>query len=245
MDYSHELMRNLQVLAPGTYHHSLIVANIAEQAAVAVNANSFLCRTSAMYHDVGKIIKPNYFTENQRIGYNPHDEKTPFVSAIIIKAHVRDGIVMAERAGIPPRVIDGIREHHGTSLIKYFYNKALRQNEYVLESSKANDPRCVASAGEFMDEAIFRYDGPKPRSKEMAILMVADSLEAASRSMKNVNPQSMKLLVDSIIDEKMDSHQLDDCSMTLKEINELRKALYSIMVNMLHSRISYDDIPKK
>ncbi|MDR0351332.1 MAG: HDIG domain-containing protein [Puniceicoccales bacterium] len=247
-DYSHELMRNLQILAPGTYHHSLIVANIAEQAAIAMNANSFLCRTSAMYHDIGKIIKPEYFTENQRAGFNPHDEKTPFVSAIIIKTHVRDGIAMAERAGIPPRVINGIREHHGTSLIRYFYNKALQQiqqSERESELVPIDDPKAAALAAEAIDEAVFRYDGPTPRSKETAILMVADSLEAASRSMKNINPQSVKILVDNIIDEKVVSHQLDDCSMTLKEINELRKALYSIMVNMLHSRVSYDDVSKK
>jgi putative nucleotidyltransferase with HDIG domain len=245
MDYSQELMRNLQVLAPGSYHHSLIVANIAEQAAVGMNANSFLCRTCAMYHDIGKITKPEYFTENQRVGYNPHDEKNPFISAIIIKTHVRDGVSMAERAGIPSRVIDGIKEHHGTTLVRYFYNKALRQNEYVVGSPKSNDPRAVLSTNGFVDEGVFRYDGPRPRSRETAILMVADSLEAASRSVKNVNPQSMKTLVDNIVDEKVNDHQLDDCSMTLKEIDELKKVLYSIMVNMLHSRIAYDDIPKK
>ncbi|MDR2735379.1 MAG: HDIG domain-containing protein [Puniceicoccales bacterium] len=243
-DHSNSLMQKLQMLAPGTYHHSLIVANIAEQAAMAMNANAFLCRTFAMYHDIGKVIKPGYFTENQRADYNPHDEKTPFISAIIIKTHVRDGIVMAEQADIPPRVIDGIREHHGTSIIRYFYNKALQQNDCKSNSGSANESRTTFSA-ETIDEAVFRYDGPKPRSKETAILMVADSLEAASRSMKVVNPQSIKDLVDNIIEEKVNSNQLDDCSMTLKEINELRKALYSIMINMLHSRIAYDNVSKK
>lgn len=233
-DYSSPLLMKLQILAPGTYHHSLMVANLAEQVAIGINANPFLCRTLALYHDVGKMVKPEYFTENQSNKENPHDEKTPFMSALIIKSHVKEGAAMARAAGLPPRVVDGILEHHGTTIIRYFYTKALKQQEGLAENGEA--PAIT------IEKSAFKYDGPEPRSKETLILLVADSIEAASRSLYNPTPQSIQTLVDKIIDGKIEEGQFDRCGITFEEVHKLRKTFYLTLLNMLHSRISYDEV---
>jgi putative nucleotidyltransferase with HDIG domain len=226
-DYRSPLLMKLQILAPGTYQHSLMVSNLAEQTAISVHANPFLCRALAMYHDVGKLVKPEYFTENQGNHKNPHDEKTPFMSALIIKSHVKEGVALAKAARLPPRVIDGITEHHGTSVIRYFYAKALKQ--------QGGDTAEV-------EKTAFKYDGPCPRSRETLILSLADSIEAASRSLYNPTPQSIQTLIDNIIDIKIAEKQFDACQINFQEISQLRQSFFVTLLNMLHSRISYDDV---
>jgi putative nucleotidyltransferase with HDIG domain len=236
-DYRNTLLTKRQLLAPGTYHHSLMFANLSEQAAISVRANPFLCRTLALYHDVGKLIKPEYFTENQGDHKNPHDEKTPFMSALIIKSHVKEGVAMAKAEGMPPRIIDGITEHHGTSIIRYFYSKALKQQEEIQISSDSSVPH----QGE-IERSAFKYDGPRPRSKETLILSLADSIEAASRSLYNPTPQSIGALIDSVIEGKVKENQFDECLVTFHEVDALRHSFYFTLLNMLHSRISYDEV---
>jgi putative nucleotidyltransferase with HDIG domain len=228
-DFNHRLLRQLQLYAPGTYHHSLMVANVAEQAALEVGANGLLCRVAAYFHDVGKIAKPEYFIENQTDG-NPHTKKVPRISALIIKSHVRDGIEIARAGGIPLRVIQVMAEHHGTTLMQYFYHKAQR-----LREESASD----GSGERDVDESFYRYDGPKPQSLESAILMLVDSCEAASRTLQKVTPQSVEHLVHSIFQTKIEDGQLDDCAITFHQIRALEKSIGISLVNMLHSRISY------
>ncbi|MDR0417964.1 MAG: HDIG domain-containing protein [Puniceicoccales bacterium] len=232
-DYTNPLLTKLQIFAPGTYHHSLMVANLSEQAAINIQANPFLCRTLALYHDIGKLRKPEYFTENQN-DKNFHDDQTPFMSALIIKNHVKDGVAIAKDAGLPPRIIDGIIEHHGTTVIRYFYTKAVKQNEIA----QSSDP----SARSEIERSAFTYDGPRPQSKETLLLAVADSLEAASRSLRNPTAQSIENLVNNIIDGKIKERQFDECCVTFRDIEKLRKSFYFTLLNMLHSRIGYDDI---
>jgi putative nucleotidyltransferase with HDIG domain len=235
-DYRNPLLTKLQILAPGTYHHSLMVANLAEQAAISIRANPFLCRTLALYHDIGKLVKPEYFTENQS-NKNPHDEKTPFMSALIIKSHVKEGVAIAKAARLPLRIIDGIVEHHGTTVIRYFYSKALKQEE----EARLVSGQSVSLPSE-IEKSAFKYDGPRPRSKETLILSIADSIEAASRSLYNPTPQSIQTLVHNIIDGKIRERQLDDCLVTFRDIDELRRSFYFTLLNMLHSRINYDGL---
>ena len=175
MDPSHPLLRRLAIEAPGTYQHSLVVGNLAEAAASAINANGIFCRVAVLYHDIGKMATPQYFTENQQGGMNIHQLLTPVESAQVIMAHVTEGITIAGRAGLPERFIDIIKEHHGTTLVYFFYRKQLDQ--------VGNDPLQL-------DETLFRYPGPRPHTKESAIIMIADSLEAASRSLRtSMNPR--------------------------------------------------------
>jgi putative nucleotidyltransferase with HDIG domain len=225
-DFNHRLLRQLQLYAPGTYHHSLMVANVAEQAALEVGANGSLCRVAAYFHDVGKISHPEYFIENQTDD-NPHAEKSPRISALIIRGHVRDGVETARAAGVPIRVAQLMAEHHGTTRIEYFYNKARRLCE------KAHGD------GREVDESAYRYDGPRPQSLEAVILMLVDSCEAASRSLRKVTPQSVEHLVHFIFQLKIEDGQLDDCAITFQQIHILKKSIATSLVNMLHSRISY------
>ena len=225
-DYNHPLLRKLQLLAPGTYHHSLMVAALSEKVASEVGANPLLCRCCSLYHDIGKMIKPEYFTENQKENENPHQYQTPSMSAIILKSHVKEGVELAKAYKLPCRVIDVIKQHHGTSLMKYFYKKAVLL--------KAED--------EEIDERIFRYDGPKPQFKESAIISIADAIEAASRSLEKVTPQSVSELIDNIIKDKINSEQLNECSITLQDLDVIRKSFQVSLLSMLHARISYEDV---
>jgi putative nucleotidyltransferase with HDIG domain len=228
-DFNHRLLRQLQLYAPGTYHHSLMVANVAEQAAIEIGANGLLCRVAAYFHDVGKIAKPEYFIENQTDG-NPHEEKAPRISALILKSHVRDGIEIARAGAIPPRVIQIMAEHHGTTLMQYFYQKAQRLQN--LEEANGRAIRTV-------DKSFYRYDGPKPQTIEAAILMLVDSCEAASRTLQKVTTQSVEHLVNGIFQMKIEDGQLDDCSITFRQVRALKNSIASSLVNMLHGRISY------
>ncbi|MDR2677643.1 MAG: HDIG domain-containing protein [Puniceicoccales bacterium] len=233
-DFNHKLLRQLQVYAPGTYHHSLVVSAIAEQVANEVGANALLCRVAAFFHDVGKITKPEYFIENQT-GDNPHTEKSPRISVLIIKNHVREGAELAASAGIPPQVIRIIQQHHGTTLIQYFYNKACQLHEL----SDANEGDSGESGDRPVEEFFYRYDGPKPQSLEAAVLMLVDSCEAASRILRKVTRQSIEALVCSIFKAKIDDGQLDDCFITHQQVRIIRQSIISTLTNILHSRISY------
>jgi putative nucleotidyltransferase with HDIG domain len=233
-DFNHKLLRQLQVYAPGTYHHSLVVAAIAEQVANEVGANALLCRVAAFFHDVGKITKPEYFIENQT-GDNPHTEKSPRISVLIIKNHVREGAELAASAGIPPQVIRIIQQHHGNTLIQYFYNKACQ----LQESSDTGEGDSGEPGDRPVEEFFYRYDGPRPQSLEAAVLMLVDSCEAASRILRKVTRQSIETLVCTIFKAKIDDGQLDDCFITHQQVRIIRQSIITTLTNILHSRISY------
>ena len=192
MDPNNELLRRLSVEAPGTYQHCLVVGSIAEAAAQAIDANGLFCRVSTLYHDIGKLSNPHYFTENQMGGFNIHQLLTPLESTQVIIAHVTDGEALARKHGLPESFIDIIREHHGTTLVYYFYCKQIEQ---------------MGGDASNIDESQFRYPGPKPQSKESAIIMMADIVEAASRSLENVNEESLTELVNRLIGEKLSDGQ--------------------------------------
>lgn len=233
-DFNHPLLRKLQMRAPGTYHHSLMVANLAERAAVEIGANSTVCRATCLFHDIGKMLKPEYFVENQRPGENPHDELSPSMSALVIKNHVKEGVKMAREASLPRVVIDVIEQHHGTSLIRYFFHRAVQRQ-------KAAQGDTEGAAAPAIDEGAFRYDGPRPRSVEAGIISMADAIEAASRAMKKVNPQAISELIDAILTEKLSDRQLDDCPLTMREIRTIRNSFCNTLGNMLHSRVGYPE----
>jgi len=221
-DTNSKLLRELAMKAPGTFQHSILVSNIAEDAARAVGANSLLTRTGALYHDIGKINNPLYFIENQTGGVNPHSELSNEESARVITSHVLDGIEKAKLNKLPEALIDFIRTHHGTRVTKYFYEKQIRENP-----------------GETVDESIFRYKGPKPFSRETSILMMADSVEAASRALKNPNEDAIERLVESIIEEQMAGGQFRNSELTLKDITMIKRIIIKKLLSIYHIRIEY------
>lgn len=241
-DYNHPLLRRMQVDAPGSYHHSLMVANLSENAAAAVGANPLVCRTCAIFHDIGKLVKPEYFSENQRGGINPHLAQNPSMSALVIKAHVKEGVQLAKQHKLPRIIIEVIRQHHGTSLIQYFYYTALQKSKNSTGNTGAPFPEAPTIKAEEVDESTYRYDGPKPRFKESAIIFFADSVEAASRSLKKVTPAAIDELLDRIFQDRLEDRQLDDCPITFQEIARIKKSFSFTLLNMLHSRVEY---PKK
>ena len=204
-----------------------MVANLAENACNAIKGNSLLARVSSMFHDIGKLVKPEYFTENQLDGRNPHDEKTASFSALVIKSHVKEGVDLGLTYKLPRPIIDVIRQHHGTNLIRYFYHKARKQAEE--DGSDAST----------IQESTYRYDGPKPQFKESAVILLADSLEAASRSLQKVTPQNIEELVDRIFKSNIDDGQLDECAITMSELAKIRESFIFTLINSLHSRIAY------
>ena len=221
-DSNSSLLRELSMKAPGTFQHSLQVANLAEAAIYHIGGNPLLVRAGAMYHDIGKIDMPNYFIENQNTLSNPHDDLSFEESARIIRSHVIRGIEKAKKYSIPEQIIDFIRVHHGTMRIQYFYQSFLK-----------NFPEQVP------DEELFRYPGPLPFSRESAVLMMADSVEAASRSLKNADSVSISQLVDSIIDNQIDQKQFENSPITLKDISELRKLFKKMLMSIYHVRVEY------
>jgi hypothetical protein len=224
----------MQMEAPGTNHHSLMVANLSENAANAIGANALLCRVCCMFHDIGKLVKPEFFTENQRDGINPHSDHTPSFSALIIKSHVKEGVDLAVKHNLPRPVIDVIRQHHGTTLIRYFYMQAKEraQKRGAPVAGPRPDPHAAA-------ESTFRYDGPRPKFKESAIILFADSVEAASRSLQKVSPQAVEDLIDAIIREKVEDGQVDDAPLTVQEIALIKRSFTFTLLNSLHSRVVY------
>lgn len=221
-DTNSKLLRELSEKAPGTFHHCLQVANLAEAAAKEIGANTLLTRVGALYHDIGKINNPLYFTENQRTSVNLHDDISPKESAKIIINHVTEGIEIARQNNIPDRIIDFIRTHHGNSLVYYFYKKQLDSQE------------------EFKEED-FRYKGPIPFSKETLILMIADSIEAASKSLKNLNSQNINTFVEAIVKKQFDDGQYLNSNITLKEIEKIKKVFKEKLINIHHLRIEYPE----
>jgi cyclic-di-AMP phosphodiesterase PgpH len=221
-DVNSKLLRELGQKAPATLQHSLQVANLAEDAIYAVGGNALLTRAGALYHDVGKMDMPLYFTENQSAGVNPHDELTSEESAAIIISHVRKGIEHAKKHNLPERIIDFIRTHHGTRRTMYFYNQFVKNNP-----------------GETVNDAIFRYHGPIPYSKETAVVMMADSVEAASRSMKKPDEKTINDLVDSIINSQIELKQYENCDITFRDVTIVKKILKKKLQNMFHVRIDY------
>jgi putative nucleotidyltransferase with HDIG domain len=231
-DFNHPLLRRMQIEAPGTYHHSLMVANLSENAALAVGANPILCRAASLFHDIGKMSQPQYFTENQGEFDNPHDRKNPAMSALIIKSHVKEGIDMARENRLPKILRDVIRQHHGTTLVKYFYHQAqqkMKQETLSLQDVESEKP----------DESTYRYDGPRPRFKESAIIFFADSVEAAARSLPKVTQHSVEELLEGIFNDRLEDGQLDECPLTLQEVSKIKRSFVKTTLNMLHTRIEY------
>ena len=223
-DSNSKVLRELSLKAPGTFQHSLQVSNLAEAAIFKIGGNPLLVRAGAMYHDIGKMDMAVYFIENQNSRINPHDDLSFEESARIIKSHVIRGVEKAKKHNIPDQIIDFIRTHHGTSLLQYFYHSYLK-----------NFPEKVP------DEDIFRYPGPLPFSKETAVLMMADSVEAASRSLKHADPESINNLVDSIIEHQIEQNQFVNSPITLKDISEIKKIFKKMLGSMYHARIEYPE----
>ena len=237
-DFNHPLLRRMQLEAPGTYHHSLMVANLSENAAAAIGASPLLCRVCSFFHDIGKLVKPEYFVENQRGGANPHSEKNPSMSALVIKAHVKEGVELARKFKLPRVRIEVIRQHHGTSLIQYFYFQARQQRK---SETAAPVPAKNGKQKEEpeVDQSTYRYDGPRPAFKESAIIFFADGVEAASRSLKKVTQPAVEELIDTLFQERIQDGQLDVCPLTFKELEQIRNSFCYTLLNMLHARVEY------
>jgi putative nucleotidyltransferase with HDIG domain len=236
-DLNHPLLRRLTIEAPGTYHHSLVVANLAESAAEIVGANPTMCRVCAYFHDIGKLVKPEYFTENMRAGRNPHDDLAPTMSALIIIAHVKEGVDLALKHNLNQRIIDVIQEHHGTSLVGYFFKRALQQQEDARQGGKIMNIR-EEDIPEVREES-FRYSGPKPQSREAGIISLADAVESASRCLEKVTPNRLEQLIHDIIEKRIIDGQLDECDLTMREIRAIGENFAYTLTSMLHSRIAY------
>jgi len=244
-DLNHKLLRQMQLEAPGTFHHSLVVAALSEAAAEKIGANAPMCRVCSYFHDVGKLKKPGYFIENQHEGAeNPHETLTPTMSTLIILAHVKDGVDLAVKHKLNPRIIDVIQEHHGDSIVAYFYHKAREQKKLELEKvdRRLENPEDLPS----IDEKNFRYPGPRPSSRECGIIALADSIESASRTLRKPTPARIRALVDDLVHQKIQDGQLDDCPLTLREIAIVKDSFATTLRSMLHTRIDYpkdDDRP--
>jgi len=224
MDPNNDLLRRLTIEAPGTYQHSVVVGNLTESAATAIGANGLFCRVATLYHDIGKMATPEYFTENQLGQVNMHQLLTPKESAQVIMAHVSEGVSLARKAGLPEQFIDIIKEHHGTTLVYYFYRKQLD----LMGGDKS-----------LVDENDFRYAGPKPRSKESAIIMIADSVEAASRSLDVVTEETLMSLASRLIQDKAEDGQFDECLLTFEELAIVKSVLVKTLVAFAHARVKY------
>ena len=220
------ILRRLMIEAPGTYHHSVVVGTIVEAAASEIGANSLLAKVCGYYHDIGKIKKPLYFIENQTNGINRHDKLAPSMSSLILIAHIKDGVEIARKNKLGQVIIDTIRQSHGTSLISYFYEKA--------KQLKGEDAVNIDN---------FRYPGPKPQTREAGLVMLADMVEAASRTLANPTPSKIQGLVQNLINKAFSDGQLDDCELTLKDLHKIAKSFYNILSGMYHHRIGYPEKP--
>lgn len=225
-DMTNPLLKKLQIEAPATYHHSIVIGNLAEAAAEAIFANSLLARVGAYYHDIGKTFKPEYFIENQQNKINKHDKLPPNMSAIILAAHVREGLKLAKENKLPQILCDFIAMHHGTSRMEFFYYKALE---------------LAKETGEEVDESIYRYPGPKPNSKETAIVMIADIVEARCRTIDKPDYDTYRIAINEIIQKKFQEGELDDCDLKLRDLAKIREAMLPVIIGMYHSRIKYPD----
>jgi len=222
---NHDLLKQLLIEAPGTYHHSLMVGNLAEAAAEPIGANPLLVRVGAYYHDIGKIKRSEYFIENQRSYDEPHDKIAPALSALIIISHVKEGVELAREARLPQVIIDFIAEHHGTSLAKYFYGRAIEEEGEGL-----------------VNEDSYRYEGPKPQTKEVALVMLADAVEAAVRSLTNPNMDTIRAMIRKILRDKLNDGQLDESNLTFKDLDVIANTFSKVLEGVYHKRIEYPDI---
>jgi hypothetical protein len=220
------VLRDLMVQAPGTYHHSVIVGALVEAAAEAIGANPLLAKVSAYYHDLGKMKKPLYFVENQGYGVNKHEKLAPSMSSLILISHVKDGVELARKHKLSREIIDIIQQHHGTSLIAYFYHKA--QN-------------CRNTAQPEINIEDYRYPGPKPQTREAGLVMLADAVEAASRSLVEPNPARIQGLVQKIMNNIFSDGQLDECELTLKDLHSIARSFNKILSGIFHRRIAYPE----
>jgi putative nucleotidyltransferase with HDIG domain len=230
-DLSHPLLQSLAINAPGTYHHSLMMASLAQNAAESIGANGLQLRVCAYFHDIGKLVKPGFFSENIQFTENPHDDLAPSMSTLVIVSHIKEGVTLAKKYKLPQVIIDGIEQHQGTSLVSVFYHRAKTLKKK--EQASANSP-----AGQVNDED-FRYEGPRPQNREMAILMLADSCEAASRSLDKPTPVRIANLISEIFQSRLKDGQLDQCDLTLAELNTVRESFIFSLTNMLHGRVAY------
>lgn len=221
---NHPLLERLLLEAPGTHHHGLVVANLAEAAANEIGADPILVRIGAYYHDVGKLYRPAFFVENQFGGENPHDQISPYLSARILTAHARDGVALCQEYNIPQVVIDIVAQHHGTTIARYFYHKAKTEAE-----------------GAEVNEDDFRYDGPKPQTKEAALVMLADSCEAAVRSLGKPSGDQIETMVRKIIKARLQDGQLDECNVTLRDLSTIGDVFIRLLSSMFHTRIKYPE----
>ncbi|MFC1477521.1 HD family phosphohydrolase [candidate division KSB1 bacterium] len=221
-DLNRPLLRDLAMRAPGTYHHSIILGNLSERAAEAIEANSLLARVGCYYHDIGKMVKPEYFIENQPDAKERHESLAPSMSSIIISSHVRDGLEIAKKYKLPQIIQDFISQHHGTSKISFFYEKAVEK-----------------SGEKYVNESDFRYPGPKPQTKETGIVMLADGVEAATRALKDPSPARISERVRSIVEQKFQEGQLDECELTLRDLRAISESFIQILTGIFHVRIEY------
>ncbi|MBW1871226.1 MAG: HDIG domain-containing protein [Deltaproteobacteria bacterium] len=226
---NHPLLKDLIVQAPGSYHHSIIVGSLTEAAAESINCNPLLARVMAYYHDIGKVKSPNYFSENQRDTSNPHDKLKPSLSATVLKTHVKDGAELARASKLGQPIIEAILQHHGTSLIKFFYQKAKEKGDHE----------------DTVKEEEFRYPGPKPQSREVALVMLADSVEAAAKSISDPSPARLQGLVQKMINRIFADGQLDECDLTLKDLHEIARAFNRVLTGIYHRRPDYPESATK
>ncbi|MCG3205464.1 MAG: hypothetical protein KCHDKBKB_02185 [Elusimicrobia bacterium] len=226
----HPLLKKMSMEAPGTYHHSLSVASLAEDAALGIGANGLLCRVGAYFHDIGKMVKAEYFIENQGTFGNPHDQVSPSLSKLIITSHVKEGLALAKSHKLDPQIAAFIPQHHGTSQIEYFYRKALKLEESEEDITK-----------EEIEEESYRYPGPKPQTKEAGLVMLADSVEASSRTLEDPNHQRYKDLVNKIIQKKLFDGQLDETPLTLNDLRIVAERFTNTLLSIHHARIPYPE----
>lgn len=233
--FNHPLLRMLSEKAPGTYHHSLNMATLAEAAAASVSANVVLARVGAYFHDIGKVVKPTYFVENQRSSKSRHDKLAPRMSSLIIAAHVKEGIALSREYNLPEEVVDFIPMHHGTTRIDFFYNKALEMARHSEDETKIDE----------IKEQDYRYDGPRPNTKETGIMMLADAIEAAVRTIEEPTPQRIGDLVEELVKKRLEEGELDYCPLTMADLTAIKAAFVNVLVGFYHSRVRYPEVPKK
>ncbi|HXV14133.1 MAG TPA: HDIG domain-containing protein, partial [Candidatus Krumholzibacteria bacterium] len=221
-DLNKPVLKRLNMEAHGTYHHSMLLGNIVDAIAAEIGADPLRARVMAYYHDIGKVFKPEYFAENQDPGFNKHEKITPQMSALILSSHVKDGVDLARQEKLPEVIVDGIREHHGTTLMAYFYHKALE-----------------ADAHATVNRDDFRYPGPRPRSKEAALIMCADAVEAAVRSLRDPTPAHIRSMVVRLVDQRAHDGELDDSGITLSDLAVIKERLVAVMNTVYHKRVAY------
>jgi hypothetical protein len=244
-DLNHPLLKRMTLEAPGTYHHSLMVAQLAEAAAESIGANAAMARVCAYFHDIGKLVKPEYFIENMRHGRDAHAELAPTMSALVIIAHVKEGVDLAIKHHLNREIIDVIQQHHGTSTVYYFYRKAQQQVEAIRSAPLEGGAFITEDDLPEVREESFRYHGPKPQTRECAIISLADSIESASRSLEKTTPHRIDQLVEEMIQKRLAQGELKECDLRLSELAEVGESFKRTLRSMLHSRIAYPKATQK